>query len=123
MFSFLKRLFGWDDNREVRDLALLALRFQTDLAGAAHAPPEALLGLLRNTDALRRGERFAELLGAFQLAGAGAASTQAAQRLRRALEAAGAIDAGGVARAAGSPAEIPARIEAARLEAVRAALG
>lgn len=108
---------------EVRDLALLALRFQADLRGAAVAPPEALVALLKNTDALRRGERFAQLLAALQLAEPGADSAHAVQRLKRALEAATSIDAGAIARRAGEPAEIPGLIEAARLAAVRAALG
>lgn len=108
---------------EVRDLGLLALRFQADLRGAANASPEALLALLRKADAFRRGERFAELLAALQLAEPGLGSAHAAQRLRRALEAATSIDAGAVARAVGEPAEISRHIEAARLAAVRAALG
>ena len=99
------------------------MRLRAGLKSAGTSPPEALLALLKKADALRRGERFAELLAASQLAEPGPVSPQAAQRLRRALEAANSIDAGAIARAAGEPAEISGRIEAARLAAVRVALG
>jgi tRNA nucleotidyltransferase (CCA-adding enzyme) len=108
---------------EVRDLALLALRSQADLLGAADAPPEALLALLKKTDAIRRGERFTKYLATLQLAAPGAGSARAAQRLNRAREAALSIDGGAIAGAASESAEIPGRIDAARLAAVRAALG
>ena len=107
----------------VRDLALLALRLQAQLRSAVSALPEALLALLKRADALRRRERFAELLAAMQLAEPGTASAGVAPRLKRALEAATSIEAGAIAREATEPAEIAQRIDAARLAAVRAALG
>jgi tRNA nucleotidyltransferase (CCA-adding enzyme) len=108
---------------EVRDLALLALRLQAQLRSAANAPAEALLAVLKRADALRRRERFAELLAAMQLAEPGAVSAGVAPRLNRALEAATSIDAGAIARATGDSAGVGQRIDAARLAAVRAALG
>jgi tRNA nucleotidyltransferase (CCA-adding enzyme) len=108
---------------EVRDLAQLALRRQADLRDAEDGTPEALFALLKRADALRRGARFAELLVVLQLAEPGSSSGRAAQRLNRALAAAASIDAGAIAREAVAPLEIAVRIDAARLAAVRAALG
>ena len=108
---------------EVRDLGLLGLRLHGGLRRAATAPPEALLVLLKRADALRRGGRFAQLLAVLRLAEPGEASGRAAARLNQALAAASSIDAGAIARAASGAVEIAGRVEAARLAAVRAALG
>ncbi|MBI3371521.1 MAG: multifunctional CCA tRNA nucleotidyl transferase/2'3'-cyclic phosphodiesterase/2'nucleotidase/phosphatase [Betaproteobacteria bacterium] len=107
---------------EVHDLASLALRMQQQLRSAARDAPEALLATLKASDALRRGARFRSLLEVGRLAEPGAAMTLAAKRLNRALEAAASVDAGAIARET-EGAEIPRRIDAARLAAVRAALG
>ena len=101
---------------------MLALRCQSELRAAGSASPDALLALLKKADAFRRGERFAELLVALRLAEPGADSDGAAMRVNRAREAAMSIDAGAIAGAARDAAEIPGRIDAARLEAVRTAL-
>jgi hypothetical protein len=93
------------------------------LRDAEDGTPEALFALLKRADALRRGARFAELLVVLQLAEPGSSSGRAAQRLNRALAAAASIDAGAIAREAVAPLEIAVRIDAARLAAVRAALG
>jgi tRNA nucleotidyltransferase (CCA-adding enzyme) len=97
---------------EVRDLAVLAAANREALKRAADAA--ALLDILKRTDAFRRPERFAQLLEAASQA---EASIDVA-RLKKALSAATAIDAGAIAAAAGSQAEIPKRIDEARLAAI-----
>jgi tRNA nucleotidyltransferase (CCA-adding enzyme) len=103
---------------EVRDLALLACRHRMALRGASLASPAALLELLKRSDAFRRPERFDELLDAARLA----ALDVDTQRLKRALEAAAAVDAGAIAARAGSPAEIPRLIDEARERAIAEAV-
>ncbi len=100
---------------EVRDLALLAARHGEDMVAAKK--PEALLDLLTRTDALRRPERFADLLEVARLA----APKADFGRLERALRAVRALDEGAIAREASSRPEIPKLIERARLEAIRRA--
>jgi tRNA nucleotidyltransferase (CCA-adding enzyme) len=104
----------------VRDLAVLASRHANSIADADGLTPEAILDLLNATDALRRPERFAELLRA-ALAN-DADRGRAIRRLQRAREAAAAIDAGAVASAGGKDG-IRERVNAARLEAIRTAVG
>ncbi|HEX2199755.1 MAG TPA: multifunctional CCA tRNA nucleotidyl transferase/2'3'-cyclic phosphodiesterase/2'nucleotidase/phosphatase [Burkholderiales bacterium] len=99
---------------EVRELALLACRHRIALRGAALASPAALLELLKRTDALRRPERFAELLEAARLA----ALDVDIGRLKRALVAAQGVDAGALAAKAAAPAEIPRLIDEARERAI-----
>ena len=103
---------------EARELALLACRNRIALRGAALATPAALLELLKRTDAFRRPERFAELLEAARLA----ALDVDTGRLKRALEAAAAVDGGALAAKAASPAEIPRLIDEARSRAIAQAL-
>ncbi len=102
---------------DVRDLALLAARNRERLRGAAGAPAEALLELLKATDALRRPERYAELLEVARTAEPDIDLTRA----KRALEVALSVDAGAIA-AASPAAEIPRRIDEARLRAIAEAL-
>ena len=98
---------------EVRELALLAARNRAALLEAGRAGASALLDLLKNVDAFRRPERFRELLEVLRLAEPG--SDRA--RLERAAAAAAAVDAGAIAKAS-TPAEIAARIDTARREAI-----
>ncbi|HTQ77096.1 MAG TPA: multifunctional CCA tRNA nucleotidyl transferase/2'3'-cyclic phosphodiesterase/2'nucleotidase/phosphatase [Burkholderiales bacterium] len=99
---------------EERELARLAaqLRNSLDAAGA----PE-LFQVLKRADAFRRPERFELLLQAAMQAVPGFDPA----RLRRALAAAGAVDAGALARGA-SGQQIAARVEAERERAIAAAL-
>jgi tRNA nucleotidyltransferase (CCA-adding enzyme) len=99
---------------DVRDLALLVARNRNSLETARR--PEELLELLKKTDALRRPERFAELLEVARLAAHGADLA----RLERARAAAAAVDAGAIAAKA-SGADIPRLIDEARLQAIKAA--
>ena len=96
---------------EVRDLALTAARSRSKLRGST---PDGLLDLLKTADALRRPERFAELLEVAQVAEPGIDKA----RIERALRAATSVDAGGIAAKATGPAEIPKLLDQARLKAI-----
>ncbi len=103
-----------------RDLAILAARHANTIVDAEVLSPEAVLEFMNAVDAWRRPERFEELLRAAVAGEADAA--QALVRLRRARAAAAAIDAGAIAKASKNADEIRKRMNAARLEAIRAAL-
>jgi tRNA nucleotidyltransferase (CCA-adding enzyme) len=98
---------------DVRDLALLVSRNRDALENARR--PEELLDLLKKTDALRRPERFAQLLETARLAAHGVDFT----RLERARAAAAAVNAGAIAATA-SPADIARLVDEARLKAIAA---
>ena len=100
---------------EVRDLAWLVSRNRDGLENARR--PEELLELLKKTDALRRPERFAQLLEVARLAAHGIDFT----RLERARAAAAAVDAGAIASKA-SGADIARLVDEARLKAIGQAL-
>src|SRR5918999_5837567 len=102
---------------EVRELAFLACRNRVALRATPVASAEALLELLKRADALRRPERFGELLQVARLASPGFDTT----RLERALAAAVAVDAGAIAARAASPAEIPRLVDEARIRAIEQA--
>ncbi len=99
---------------EVRELALLACRNRLALRAVPLATPAALLELLKRTDAFRRPERFAQLCEVARLA----ALNLDTGRLGRALAAAAAVDAGAIAAAAPTPADIPRLIDEARIRAI-----
>lgn len=96
---------------DVRDLALTASRNRKKLQGST---AQALLEVLKGTDAFRRPERFAELLEAARMAAPGIDTG----RLQRALQAAAAVDAGAIAKSARGS-EIGRRLDQARLEAIK----
>jgi len=102
---------------EVRELALLACRNRVALRAAPQATAAALLELFKRTDALRRPERFRELLEVTRLASPGLETT----RLERALQAASAVDAGAIAAQGASPAEIARLVDEARVRAIERA--
>jgi len=102
---------------EVRELALLACRNRVALRAAPQATAAALLELFKRTDALRRPERFRELLEVARLANPNIDT----QRVRRAFLAAAAVDAGTVAAQAASPAEIARLVDEARVRAIERA--
>ncbi len=95
------------------ELALIASRCRPLLG--ARAPGE-LLELLKRADAIRRPERFALLLQAVRLADPAADLGT----VEKAFAAAAGVDAGAIARA--SSADIGARVEQARAEAIARAL-
>jgi tRNA nucleotidyltransferase (CCA-adding enzyme) len=104
----------------VRDLALLAARHGNAIADADALTPEAILDLLNAADAWRRPERFTELLHA-ALAGEPERG-RAIRLLEKAREAAAGIDAASIAKTAGEKNAIRELVNAARLDAIRAAL-
>ena len=99
---------------EVRELALLACRNRLALRAVPLATPAALLELLKRTDAFRRPERIAQLCAVARFA----ALNLDTGRLERALAVATAVDAGAVAAAAPTPADIPRLIDEARERAI-----
>ena len=102
---------------EVRELALLACRNRMALRAAPQATAAALLELFKRTDALRRPERFQDLLEVARLASPGLE----AGRLEGALQAASAVDAGAIAAQAASPADIARLVDEARVRAIERA--
>lgn len=98
---------------EERDLAATAARCRPLLAANT---PQAQLELLKRGDAIRRRERFAQLLDAARLA----RPDLDLSRIGKALEAAAQVDAGAVAQR--YPDDIAARVDEARLQAIAAAL-
>ena len=103
---------------EVRELALLGARNRVALRASRMATPQALLELLKRTDALRRPDRFQDLLAVARRD----APVIDTSRLEGALAAAKAVDAGAIAAKAGSPQETAHRIDEARIEAISRAL-
>ncbi len=108
--------------QDCRELALLAARFHADVHKAEKLSVAALLWLLQATDALRRPERFMQLLDVCAAAAGESANDPATARLRAALAAARAVDAGAVAKRSAEPALIKERVAQARLAAIRDAL-
>ena len=106
-----------------RELALLAARCRGALCAAADAGPAQLLALLRAADAFRRPDRFRELLWVARLAAPGEVAERSSARAQAALQAAGTVDAGALAREAANAADIAARIEHARIEVITAIPG
>jgi tRNA nucleotidyltransferase (CCA-adding enzyme) len=92
-----------------RELALTAGRCRPLLVAKA---PEQLLELFKRGDAIRRRERFGQLLQAAKLA----QPELDFWRVEKALDAACAVDGGAIARE--SPADIPARLDEARRQAI-----
>ena len=103
---------------EVRELALLGARNRVALRGSRIATPQARLELLKRTDALRRPERFHDLLAVARRE----APIIDTSRLEGALAAAKAVDAGAIAAKAGSPQETASKIDEARIAAISRAL-
>jgi tRNA nucleotidyltransferase (CCA-adding enzyme) len=107
-----------------RELALITAGFH----GLVHTVDElragTLLDLLERTDAIRRPERFAQMLTACEADYRGRTGYEErpypqAETLRRAQAAVAALDVGAIARAA-EPRLIPERIRAARIAAIKA---
>ena len=112
---------------DCRDLALLAARHHTTVHRALELRPATVLKLLQECDALRKPERFAELLAACECDFCGRAGFEdrpypQAARLETALAAANSVDAGAIARGCTDVQQIRDSIERARLDAVRSAL-
>jgi len=109
---------------DARDLALLALRHRGQIERGAKLDAAAIVALLQACDAWRRPQRFGLLLQAVESCNAGRAQSFAATvRLRAALRAARAVDAGAIARRESEAHKIAARLRSARVAAVKSALG
>ena len=112
---------------ECRDLAVLVARYHGDIHRAAELRPDTMVRLFESCDALRRPQRFEQLLQACAAdfngrLGWAEKPYAAPERLRYALAAVQAVPAGEIARQCSEPAQIPQRIHAARIAAVAAAL-
>lgn len=110
---------------DCRDLALLAARFHGDIHRTLELRPATVLKILHDTDALRRPERFDELLAVCECDYQGRQGYREREYpqkvfLRGALNAAQSVDAGAVARSCKEPGQIPDRVREARLEALKA---
>ncbi|HEY5897809.1 MAG TPA: multifunctional CCA tRNA nucleotidyl transferase/2'3'-cyclic phosphodiesterase/2'nucleotidase/phosphatase [Burkholderiales bacterium] len=103
---------------EARELALLACRHRLALRASRLATPQALLELLKRVDAFRRPQRFEDLLAVARRD----VPLIDTSRLERALQAAGAVDAGAIAAQAPSPADIGRLVDEARVQAIARAL-
>ena len=109
---------------DCRDVARLVARFHGDMHRVAELRPETQLKILERCDALRRPERFRQLLQACQCDYNGRLGWQeraydSPQRLLAALAAVNCVNAGEIAAACTDKARIPERIHAARVAAVR----
>ncbi|MBP0592905.1 multifunctional CCA addition/repair protein [Paraburkholderia sp. LEh10] len=114
---------------ECRDLALLVAREHGNIHRVMETKAAGLVRLFERCDALRKPARFAEALQACEADARGrlgfeAAAYPQAERLRKALVAARAVDAGAVAQAyADNPAKIKDVVHRERVRAVAQALG
>jgi len=112
---------------ECRDLALLMVRYHGDIRRGPEMRASSVVKLLENTDALRRPQRFEQLLEACVCDYHGRLGwedkpTPANDVFLRALEAIRAVDAAAITRACSDPARIPERMHMARVSAVKQAL-
>ncbi len=112
---------------DCRELARLVASFHGDIHRAEQLRPSTMVKVLERCDALRRPDRFDELLAACEAdyrgrLGYTARAYPQTGLWRAALAAARAVDAGGIARAcaeSAQEAQIPERIHAARVIAVK----
>jgi tRNA nucleotidyltransferase (CCA-adding enzyme) len=110
---------------DCRELAVLTARFHGTVHRALELRAATLLDLLLATDALRRPERLAWLLractaDALSRPGRGGETYAPAPWLNSALAVVKAVDAGMIARENAVPAELPAKIREARIDALQA---
>jgi len=109
---------------ECRDLALLVASCHSDIHRVDILRPATLVKLLERCDAVRRPERFEEILAACEAdyrgrSGHAERDYPQARLWRAALAAVRAVDAGAIARSCADPVQIPVRIHAARVAAIR----
>ena len=111
---------------DCRDLAVLAAREHGVIHDAASLRPATLVRLLERVDALRRPERFGQLLEACECDFRGRPGWEdrpwpAGSILRSALVAVQAVDAGAIAAATADKAQIAQRVHEARVAALKSA--
>ena len=112
---------------ECRDVARLTTRYHGDIHRGPQLRPETIVKLFEACDALRRPERFALVLEASACdfhgrAGWADKPLPAPALFPDALAAARTVDAGAIARACSAREQIPGRVHAARVAAVKAVL-
>lgn len=110
---------------ECRDLARITLLNHTKVHTAFSLRPDTVQRLLRDCDALRRPERFAQMLAACLADARGRLNFEScdypqADYLAAMLAAAASVDAGAVARDCHDKKAIPQAVDAARLAALTA---
>ncbi len=109
---------------ECRDLACLTARYHGDIRRAAELRAETVLKLFEHCDALRRPQRFAQLLEACACDYHGRLGWEdkplpGADFLPQALDAVRRVDAAAIARTCPDPARIAPSVRAARVVAVQ----
>lgn len=109
------------------DLARLVARYHGDIRRGPELRAATLTRLLENADALRRPQRFRQLLEACLCDHHGRLGWEekpppAPELFERALDAARAVDAAAIARSCGDSTQIAERLHAARVAAVKEAL-
>ncbi len=114
--------------RECGDLAALVARFHGVVHRALELKPATIMKLLSQTDALRKPDRFEQLLMACACDYLGRKGLEhraypQATHLWRALDAARKVDAGEIALASDRSEQIQSRVHEARVHAIRAELG
>jgi tRNA nucleotidyltransferase (CCA-adding enzyme) len=112
---------------DCRDLALLVARYHGDIRRGPDLRASTIVRLLERTDALRRPQRFAQLLEACACDYHGRLGWEekpipSPDLFLKALAAIRAVDAGSIARSCNSAAQIPERVHEARVAAVKRAL-
>ncbi len=112
---------------DCRDLALLMARYHGTIHRAAELKASTIVSLFEKADALRRPERFQQLLNACLCDYTGRLGWEnkaydSPQHLRTALAAVNAVEAGKIAAACSDKLKISERIHAARVSAVKQAL-
>jgi len=112
---------------DCRDLALLAARYHGEIHRAGELRPATIVKLFEHCDALRRPERFEDLLLSAACDFHGRPGYESlpyapAPLLRRALRAARGVDAASIARQAVEPSKIAAAVHQARVHAVKQVL-
>jgi len=112
---------------DCRDLALLMARYHGNIHRAADLKASTIVTLFEKTDALRRPERFRQLLETCLCDFTGRLGWEdrpydSPRLLLAVLDAVNAVDAGKIAQACADRADIPERIHQARITAVRLAL-
>jgi tRNA nucleotidyltransferase (CCA-adding enzyme) len=112
---------------ECRDLALLTARYHGDIRRGPELRAATVVKLLERTDALRRPQRFAQLLEACSCDYHGRLGWEdkpipAPELFMQALQAIRRVDAAAIARTCSDAAQIAAHLHAARVAAVKQAL-
>ncbi len=112
---------------ECRELALLTAKHHGNIHRAEELKPSTIVRLLETTDALRRPQRFQQLLDACLCDYTGRLgwedrSYESPARLLTAVAAVNQLDAGKIAADCANKADIPERIHNARIDAVKQAL-